>query len=781
MLARSASWRCLGVAICLCFLQTSVAWRAAAQNAPEDGRNSFLLGTATTGGTYHPVGVALSTLIKLKLLPGSNVDLTAINTDGSKENVELIRQDDIQFAIISALAGHEARTGTGQFANAGPDEDLRAITALWLSTDHLLVRKEAVESGTIEDFLGLKGRPVSLGRQDSGTLLGNRKLMSALGVDIDSDFDLRELGYGESVEALAAGEIDGMSVSGGVPTGAVQDVFERLEDKVTALEISDEQLALIDGGRRLWQRVVIPSSTYPGQNRDIFTIGTPNILAVRADVSEEAVYEITKTIFEELEYLHGLHSTTRQISLDNAVNSLPLPIHDGAARYFAEKGVELPLPPMQLDSDLLARYPSVEEARAAANQGVVTMFTGTEGDTSTRVAAELASALQAAESGVRLLSTNGGGIGRNLTDLLYLKGVDTALVRADALNYAQDQAVYPTVQNQVNYISEMFSEEVHLLVGSEIADLNDLNGRRINLGASGSGTDITGSVILSKLGLSAEPTFFEPRAAIEKLKQGEIQGAFFVGGKPMPLLQQINDNSGLKLLSLPTVDYFDSYRFADIYGYDYPNLMTAGEVVPTIAVRTALLTYAWSPNSVRYEALSTLTSALFENLLALHEPGYHQKWREVDPTAEFGPWRRFEPASRWVDDNEGTARRIAGEGRLRLQQQNADRAGTGGGQPILIESDDNATITPEGSVELPGSRDAAPVTEDTADAAAVPAVPATPIIELTPTTVEPAGNEPPRAGAAFNGAAENDAATRPFSTPRGLPKVPTTGVKSPTF
>ena len=67
--------------------------------------NSFVLGTASTGGTYHPVGVALSTLIKLKLLPDFDLDLTAVNTDGSRQNVELLQQNDIQFAIISALTG----------------------------------------------------------------------------------------------------------------------------------------------------------------------------------------------------------------------------------------------------------------------------------------------------------------------------------------------------------------------------------------------------------------------------------------------------------------------------------------------------------------------------------------------------------------------------------------------------------------------------------------------------------------------------------------------------
>ncbi|MGI9500718.1 MAG: TAXI family TRAP transporter solute-binding subunit, partial [Geminicoccaceae bacterium] len=643
MLVRGNSWRGLTILLFLGCMQISWAWPSAAQDAA-DGRSSYFLGTATTGGTYHPVGVALSTLIKLKLLPKFDVDLTAVNTDGSQQNIELLRQNDIQFAIVSALAGYDARTGTGQFAGAGADENLRAITTLWLSTDHLLVRNDAVKSGTIEDFLGLKGRPVSLGREESGTLLGNRTLMSALGIDVDNDFELVELGYGESAEALAAGRVDGMSVSGGVPIGAVQDVFDTMGDNATVLEISDQQLASIDRGRGLWQRVVVPGGTYPGQDREIFTIGTPNILAVRADVDDEIVYQITKTIFEELEYLHGLHGATRQISLDNAVNNLPLPVHEGAIRYFEEKGVEPPLPPAELDRDLLARYRSADEARVDANRGIVTLFAGTEGDTSTRVAAELAGVLTEGGDDVRLLSTNGGGIGRNLTDLLYLKGVDAALVRADILNYAQDQDVYPAVQNQVNYISEMFTEEIHLLVRDDIDDISELIGEKVNLGAPGSGTDVTASIVLSGLGLSVEPTRFKPHMALDKLKQGDIAGAFFVGGKPMPLLRQIEDGSGLKLLSLPLVDYFDSYRQAEIFEHDYPNLVGMDSVVPTVAVRTALLTYAWRPNSARYGALSDLTVALFRSLLTLHEDGYHPKWREVDPTASFGSWRRFDPA-----------------------------------------------------------------------------------------------------------------------------------------
>ncbi|MGI9510150.1 MAG: TAXI family TRAP transporter solute-binding subunit [Geminicoccaceae bacterium] len=784
MLAQGTFWRFLAMVGFASSLQFGALGYAFAQDANTD-RTSFELGTATTGGTYHPVGVALSTLIKLKLLPKFDIDLTAVNTDGSQQNAELLRNNDIQFAIISALAGHDARTGGGPFEEVGADENLRAIATLWLSTDHLLVRKDAVESGTIEDFLGLEGRRVSMGRAESGTRSGNRTLMLALGVDIDSTFDLAELGYAESAAALTAGEIDGMSVSGGLPIGAVQTVLERLEDDVVILEVSDEQLRQIDGGRRLWQRVVIPAETYPDQDRDIYTIGTPNILAVRADVDEEVVYQITKTIFEELDYLHGLHPTTRQISLEMAVSNLPLPLHEGAVRYFEEEGAELPPPPVELASDLLERYPSVADARAASNRGVVTMFTGIEGDSSTRAVAELAAVLNAENDDVRILATSGGGIGRNLTDLLYLKGVDTAFVRADVLDYAQEMEVYAGFENQVNYISEMFSEEVYLLVGGDIAGLDDLAGKKVNLGAPESGARITASIILSQLGISAETTGFEPRMAIEKLKQGEIEGAFFVGGNPMPLLQQIDANSGLKLIALPEVQYGDNYRAAEIFGLDYPNLMSANATLPTIAVRTALLTYAWRPDSVRYQALEGLTDALFRSLLTLHDQGFHPKWSEVDPTATFAGWQQFPAATRWIDDNQGTVRRIAEEGRLRLQQLAARRAGAGGGRPQPIESDDDAASTSEpDEVEARAVEAAVPstaVTQQDGEAIDAVVVP-TPIADPTQTTGQAGGEATISNQPLSNGVYRGSQAAETTPVPSdSRSNDPTTNGNSPTF
>lgn len=709
-------------------VQTIASWHALAQTA-DTREQSFLLGTGSTEGTYHPVGVALSTLIKLKLLPDLNVDLTAINTGGSYENIELVRQDETQFAILSAISAYEAQQGIGRFSDIGPDENLKAITALWRSADHVIVRGDKVQSGTIDDFVQLRGQSVSMGRRNSGTLIGNRALMAPLGVDVDSDFNLVELGFEESADAMINGDIDAMSLAGGLPIGAVQRVFDALGNNAAVLEFNDEQLAYIDQGRRIWSRSVIPAQTYTGQERDIFTISTPNILAVRGDIDDEVVYQITKTIFENLEYLHGLHEATAQVSFDTAINNLPLPIHEGALRYFEEKGVELPAPPVDIDPNLLSRFDDTNQAREEANQGVLSMFTGADGDTSARVAAELANTLNVADDGFRVLPTFGGGSSQNLTDLLYLKGVDSALMRTDTIAYAAEQGVYPSLQDQIVYITEMFPEEVHLVVTEDIDNIRELEGKKVNIGASGSGGDITASIILSQLDIPVQAADFEPYAALDKLKSGELSGAFFVGGKPMPLLNEIDHNSGLTLLPIPFVQYADSYRSTAIKQGDYPNLWAtaAEEDISTIAVRTALFTYAWRSGSPRYEALAKFSDVFFDHLSELHQEGRHPKWRQVDPTSEIVGLNRFDPARVWVENNFDTAQRIALEGRYLIEQTSSPAPApviTPGGTanesepvsaPLLLE---NQVPASPGSNPLPASEELEPTNPSIDDASA---------------------------------------------------------------
>lgn len=303
---------------------------------------SYLLATASTGGTYYPVGVALSTLIKVKLQPTQKIAMSAINSAGSGENIKLMREDETQFAILQGLYGHYAWEGKGPVAADGPQKQLRSVTMLWQNVEQFTMVADAVQSGTIMDLAKLKGDRMALGKKNSGTLGSNTFLLSNLGFDLAKDFDLVHVGYGPSADALQNGQVSGMSTPSGVPTGAVTRAMAAMGEDIRILNFTDEQMKQADGGSGLWTRFTIPANTYPGQKEAVQTIAQPNFLAVRADVDEDAVYQITKTIFENLPFLQAIHKATMAMSKDKAILGLPVPLHPGAVKYYREIGMTIP-------------------------------------------------------------------------------------------------------------------------------------------------------------------------------------------------------------------------------------------------------------------------------------------------------------------------------------------------------------------------------------------------------------------------------------------------------
>ncbi len=303
---------------------------------------SYILSTASTGGTYYPVGVALSTLIKVKLEPSQKIGMSAISSAGSGENVRLIREGEAQFAILQGLFGYYAATGTGPLEEAGPQEHLRSVTMLWQNVEQFVVAADAAPTGTIEDMVALKGEGMALGRQNSGTIGSNATILSGFGVDIENDYELVFAGYGPSAEALQNGQVKGIGTPAGVPTGAISQLMAAAGDSVTMLNFTEEQVAQADGGRGLWTPYTIPAGTYPGQDADINTIAQPNFLATHADIPEENVYQITKTIYENLPFLQAIHPATKAMAIERAIAGLPVPLHSGAVRYYQEVGIEIP-------------------------------------------------------------------------------------------------------------------------------------------------------------------------------------------------------------------------------------------------------------------------------------------------------------------------------------------------------------------------------------------------------------------------------------------------------
>lgn len=316
-------------------LSATLATAGAAFAEGED----YVLSTASTGGTYHPVGTAISTLSKVKLLPKQKFSLTAVNSAGSGANVQALSAGTADFAILQGLFGSYATTGTGPVSE--PQTNLRSVTMLWQNVEQFVIAAEMAKTGTVEDLTALKGETVGMGRQNSGTIGSNTVLLSGLGLSLE-DFELVDAGYGPTADALANGQAVAAGIPSGPPTGAITKLMASNEGKFEILDVTADQLSAMDGGRNLWVPYTISAGTYPGQAEDVKTIAQPNFLAVNASVDAEHVYLLTKTMYENLPFLQAIHPATKAMAIEQAMAGLPAPLHPGAAKYYTEVGLEIP-------------------------------------------------------------------------------------------------------------------------------------------------------------------------------------------------------------------------------------------------------------------------------------------------------------------------------------------------------------------------------------------------------------------------------------------------------
>ena len=306
----------------------------------------YILTTATTGGTYYPVGVAIATIAKAELYDSKGISLSAISSAGSMENIKLMRDNQAQFALLQGVFAAWAWNGDGPFRR--PQPWLRTITATWYNAEHFALLTELIRDGTVMDLDTLDGQRFVLGARNSGAAYTGDHILKSLGIDYESRFNLAWMGYGATANAIQDGTIVGMNIPAGVPVAGITRAMAAMDDDLTLLEFSNEQLDRINRQYPLWRRYVIPAGTYPGQPHDVQSIAHPNLLVVHADIPEDVVYEITRAIFTNLAALREIHRATSELTLDNALHGLGAPLHPGAVRYYREQGIDIPtelLPP----------------------------------------------------------------------------------------------------------------------------------------------------------------------------------------------------------------------------------------------------------------------------------------------------------------------------------------------------------------------------------------------------------------------------------------------------
>ena len=307
-------------------------------SSPTETPQSLILATATTGGTFYPVGVALATLISQK----TPLTMNAINSAGSAENIQLLKNQEADLAILQGLFGTMAWSGTGKYEGK-PEPEFRAITLLWQNVEHFVIPKQFATTGNIEDLNNIKAKSFSIGKRGSGTEISGRTILRELGFDVEQDFRLEYIGYSESAAALQNGRIAGMNIPAGVPASAITQSYAGMgADKIAILEFTDSQLQKINTTFPVWQPYQIEASVYPGQKQPIQTVAQSNFLAVRPSINDETVYQITQTIYENLTQLQEFHQATQEMSLDKAISGLTTPLHPGAIKYYQEQGLEVP-------------------------------------------------------------------------------------------------------------------------------------------------------------------------------------------------------------------------------------------------------------------------------------------------------------------------------------------------------------------------------------------------------------------------------------------------------
>jgi TRAP-type uncharacterized transport system substrate-binding protein len=240
------------------------------------------------------------------------------------------------------------------------------------------------------------------------------------------------------------------------------------------------------------------------------------------------------------------------------------------------------------------------------------------------------------------------GATENMNALLYLRGVDMAIINSDALEEYKVQV--PEIQQRIVYLLNLFPSELHIFVRPEITSLQDLAGKKVNFNTQGTAAAYSGPLIFSRLGINVEKTFIPHQVALEQMRKGEMDAVVFITSKPVDAFLRGRWEPGFKFLPVAYESKFEDYYLpAALESNEYPNLIKPGERVSTIAVPTALVAFNWSAQSNRYQRVSRFVDYLFSRIDRLQAIGFDPKWKSINLAATVPGLARSPSAQAWLD------------------------------------------------------------------------------------------------------------------------------------
>ena len=280
------------------------------------------------------------------------------------------------------------------------------------------------------------------------------------------------------------------------------------------------------------------------------------------------------------------------------------------------------------------------QLRDQANKGLVGIVSeGTDETT------DIAFALASEHDGIRLLPISGAGAAQNITDVLFTRGIDFGIIHTDVLDEIKRNPPFPDVGKYLEYVTKLYDEQLHVLVGPDIQSLRDLQGKKVNFGRRNSGTYTTATNIFKAVGVQPDVTTLPHPLALDQLRRGEISATVYVGTKPSRMFQDIRPDEKLHFLPV-TGNLPKEYTAALITDADYPELVSQIAPVKTVEVGTVLVAYNWPDKSERYARVNHFVQAFFTHLNQIK--AIHPKWHPFDVTSEVSGWTRFPGAERWL-------------------------------------------------------------------------------------------------------------------------------------
>ncbi len=310
----------------------SAALLAVAPAAVAVEQQFISIGTGGVTGVYFPVGGAICRLVN-KDRKTHGLRCSTESTGGSVDNINGIRGGELQFGVVQSDQQYDAYHRTAGYADLGSFDTLRAVFSLHPEPFTVLVRK----GSGITKFEDLKGKKVNVGNSGSGPRATMEVIMDAYGLQMSDLVTAAEVEPAKMAQAICDGTIDVMIYAVGHPSAAVTEATATCT--LDLVPVTGAPIDALVAQNPFYRKATIPGGMYRGNDKDVDTFGVAATLVSSADVPDDVVYIVVKSVFDYIDDFRKLHPAFAHLMEQEMITqSLSAPLHAGAERYYRERG-----------------------------------------------------------------------------------------------------------------------------------------------------------------------------------------------------------------------------------------------------------------------------------------------------------------------------------------------------------------------------------------------------------------------------------------------------------